>query len=99
MDNGGILLVYGVLEQPPESFRRADIAAMQVLADFVVVGLVHSESCTIAALIDILMDILYGLHGCAHLDVNMGTILAGQVRVVGHDLAVIKVNGLTVITG
>jgi hypothetical protein len=42
------------------------------------------------------MDILYGLHGGADLDVNMGPILCAEIGIIGYDLAVVEVYGGTV---
>ena len=68
------------------------------MANFVVVGLIYSESCAIAALIDILMDVLDSLHGCAYLDVNMSAVLTGEVRVIGNNPAVIEMDDVAVTT-
>jgi len=59
------------------------------LTNFVVVGLLYSDGCAIAALIDILMDVLHGPHGGVNLDVNMSAILPGEVRVIRDDSAII----------
>ena len=50
----------------------------------------------IAALVDILVDILYGLHRGADLNIDMGVVFAGQVWVIRHNPAVVEVHGLTV---
>src|SRR5438045_5099927 len=95
LDYGRKLLMHRVLEQPPYGFGRANIAALQMLADLVILAH-YSGSSTVVALIDIFVDILHGLHGPADLDVNMGAVLAGQVRIIRDDPAIVEVSSLTV---
>ena len=50
----------------------------------------------VGPLINILIDILYGLHGGADLNVNIGPILYAEIGIVRYNLAVIKVYGSTI---
>ena len=50
----------------------------------------------VSPLINILIDILYGLYGGVDLDVNIGPILYAKIGIIRYNLVVIKVYSGTV---
>ena len=93
---GWELLIDRILKQAPDSLSGPNIAALQIAADFILAVRPNLDCSMIAALVDILIDILYSLHRGTDLNINIGVVFAGQVWVIRHNLAVVKVHGLTV---
>jgi hypothetical protein len=84
----GELLVYWVLEQAPESLRRAHVPSLEVLGNLIVRSR-DSNGRTVCSLINILVDILNYLYGYTNLDINMQAELLKKIRVIRNDPAVI----------
>lgn len=89
------------LEYPPEGFAGRHISGILKVLDLVDIvgpasstmtrhGRMKGDPGSVMALVDILVEILDGGDGGAHLNVDVGVVLCRQVRVVRNNPAVVS---------
>ena len=79
------------LKQPPNSLRRANVPALQVVFDLIMIGIVNLYRRLVRSFVDIFMNVLDSscLYGGTYLYINVRLVLPGQIRAVRDNPTVI----------
>jgi hypothetical protein len=82
------------LTQPPCGFTWSNISNVKIIPDFVVFGrswviVTQSHCCTITAFVDIFVEVFECPNCTAYLDVDVGIVALGKIRIVRNNGTVI----------
>ena len=83
-------------KEQPDRLGRAHVSRLDVTGDLVI-WIRDRNGGTVGTLVHVFVDVLDGLHRPAKLQVDVGSVLGEQIRVVGHDPAVVQGNLPTVL--
>jgi hypothetical protein len=87
--NMGICGMHLIGLDTPVTLALSNVTGIQILLDLIL-AMTELHSDPIVALVDVLVNVLYGLDGCDTLDIDVAAVLPEQIWIVGNYPAIIN---------